>query len=65
MAKRGDHFRVDNGESYCYDTDGYDVLIHGDTVTTGPQPDSYCSGCRHVDPEWIDLELEEFNRMFA
>lgn len=65
MAQRGDHFKADNGESYCYDTDGYDVHAHGDEIVNGPQPDNFCRSCRNTDLDWQEVTLEEFNRMFA
>ena len=65
MAKRDGHFKADNGETYCYNENGYDVFEHGDSIAVGPQPDNYCSACREVDLEWEEVDLETFNRMFA
>lgn len=65
MSDRDGHYKVDNGESYCFNENEYGVFHHGDEVATGPQPDNFCSGCRKVDLEWEEVTLEEFNRMFA
>lgn len=62
--ERNGHYAIDNGETYCYDHDAFDARVYGDTVVIGPQPDSYCLHCRTVDPEWIDIEQLEFDKLY-
>lgn len=55
------HFRTpDSGQSYCEDSREFDVFVDGRTVTTGPQPNDYCSACYAVEPHWEVLSDEEF-----
>lgn len=58
------HFVTDgNIYSICEEKGETDVFAHGDTIVTGPQPDSYCTACREADPEWIHLEDEEYFKL--
>lgn len=64
MFQRNGHYSIDDGETYCYDTNSFDARVYGDTVVTGPQPDTYCDSCRTVDPEWIEVSKLEFDRAY-
>jgi hypothetical protein len=57
------HFATaDMSQSVCTETETeeFDVMVSGETVATGPQPNDYCSACGAVEPEWIELTEEEF-----
>lgn len=55
------HFKTaNNDQSYCEESGEFDVYTDGRTVTTGPQPDDYCSACRAAEPEWEIISDEEF-----
>ena len=57
MAK---HFKTTgNVYSICELTGETDVYVSGETVT-GMQPNDYCEACREAEPEWIEIEDEEY-----
>jgi hypothetical protein len=47
------HFKTaDNSESFCVETGESDVYTDGRGITTGPQPNDYCSACYAAEPDW-------------
>jgi len=61
----GHYATADKSESYCAETGEFDVYVDGRTVTSGPQPDSYCSACGEVEPKWEPpLSDEEFLKLW-
>lgn len=55
------HFATaDMSQSVCTEFGEFDVMLSGETVTRGPQPNDYCSACGAVEPHWEILSEEEF-----
>jgi hypothetical protein len=64
MATERAHYVTDGTVySFCIASGQDDVFVHGDTVTTGPQPNDYCSGCGAVEPHWEHVEDEQMFRI--
>lgn len=60
----GKHYATTgNVYSLCIDTATDDVYTDGSFVSTGPQPDSYCSACHAAEPEWEHVEDDEHFRI--
>lgn len=53
---------ADKSQSVCTETQEFDVMVSGETVVTGPQPNDYCSACSAAEPHWEILTEEEFLR---
>lgn len=55
------HFATaDMSQSFCSEKGEFDVMVSGETVAVGPQPNDYCEACGAVEPEWVTLSEEEF-----
>lgn len=54
------HWITDSNDSLCEHSGQDDVYTSGETVSNGPQPNDYCSGCMAVEPEWTHATDEEF-----
>lgn len=55
------HFTTaDKSQSVCTEYAEFDVMVSGETVAVGPQPNDYCSACGEVEPTWEVLTEEEF-----